>query len=118
MKTYEGTRRQDGCRVVVWEEDGKGRELSRRLDLRQHSHTGFEWGYLGSGPAQLALALCADVLGDNSRALQVYQAFKRRVVSALAGDSWSLTEEQIRSTINAIESDRPALGGEERVPGR
>jgi len=27
-----------------------------RSDLRNHSPNGFEWGYSGSGPAQLALA--------------------------------------------------------------
>jgi hypothetical protein len=31
----------------------------------RNSPTGFGWGYGGSGPAQLALALLADSLGDN-----------------------------------------------------
>ncbi|GAF79707.1 unnamed protein product, partial [marine sediment metagenome] len=39
-------------------------ELPPRLDLRNHSPMGFECGYLGSGPAQLALALLADVFDD------------------------------------------------------
>ena len=33
-----------------------GRKLNPRLDLFNHSPTGFEWGYGGSGPAQTALA--------------------------------------------------------------
>ena len=59
MKTYEGRRGKDGtCFVTV-----DGRNLDLRLDLFNHSPTGFEWGYAGSGPAQLALALLADMLG-------------------------------------------------------
>lgn len=47
------------------------RPLEPRHDLRNHSPDGFEWGYSGSGPAQLALALAADVLGDDDRAVAV-----------------------------------------------
>jgi len=35
-------------------------ELPMRLDLVNHSPSGFEWSYGGSGPAQLALTLLAD----------------------------------------------------------
>jgi hypothetical protein len=42
-----------------------------------HPHnTGLEWGYSGSGPAQLALALAADVLGDDDKAQEIYQRLK------------------------------------------
>jgi hypothetical protein len=34
--------------------------LPLRCDLVNHSPTGFSWGYAGSGPAQLALAILAD----------------------------------------------------------
>ena len=34
------------------------RPLSLHLEVRDHSPTGFAWGYDGSGPAQLALAWC------------------------------------------------------------
>jgi hypothetical protein len=40
------------------------RPLPMRLDLWNHSPTGFEFGYGGSGPAQLALAILADCCGD------------------------------------------------------
>ncbi|HJT79504.1 MAG TPA: DUF6166 domain-containing protein, partial [Gemmataceae bacterium] len=63
MKTYHGMRTEAGCTVTV-EEDGQFTTLPHRLDLRNHSPTGLEWGYAGSGPAQLALALAADVLRD------------------------------------------------------
>jgi hypothetical protein len=40
------------------------RDLSLRLGLRNHSPTGFGWGYGNSGPAQLALAFLKDAVGD------------------------------------------------------
>lgn len=62
MKTYHGYRQMerghDGTiissrcvvQVVV---NGRRRALRPRNDIRDHSPTGFEWGYGGSGPAQL-----------------------------------------------------------------
>ncbi|HEX4607152.1 MAG TPA: DUF6166 domain-containing protein [Urbifossiella sp.] len=101
-----------GCEVTITG-DGRTRQLRPRFDLRRHSHE-FEWGYAGSGPAQLALALAADALGDDARARDIYQRLKSRVVSRLAGDSWTLTEEDIRATAVAIECHRAeARRGEE-----
>src|SRR5439155_13355275 len=106
MKTYTGTRTKDGCLVTVHEDDGTTRDLPLRLDLRNHSPTGPEWGYSGSGPAQLALALAADVLGDDDRAQEVYQRLKFKLVASLPREGWVLTEAQLRSAIDSIEQDR------------
>lgn len=77
--------------VLVREPSGKLRRLDPRLDLANHSPSGFEWGYAGSGPAQLALAILADALGDDGRALQLYQRFKSEVVAQMpADDAWEL----------------------------
>jgi hypothetical protein len=103
MKLYEGTRTPDGCAVTVREGSGQPRPLAKRLDLRCHSATGFEWGYPGSGPAQLALALAADVLGDDDRAQDCYQELKRKVVTPLPREHWSLTGDQLLAAIEAIE---------------
>ena len=70
------------------------RDLPSRLDLYNQSPTGFEWGYGGSGPAQLALALLADAQGDEIAQVH-YQDFKRAVVTDF-GACWSITAEQIR----------------------
>ena len=56
MKVYHGTRTENGVAIVVEEANGECHGLDPRYDLRAHSD-GFEWGYGGSGPAQLALAL-------------------------------------------------------------
>lgn len=101
MKTYTGRRTENGCAVVVSSGDDR-RELDPRFDLRTHSPTGFEWGYGGSGPAQLALALAADVLGDTDEALAVYQRLKFRLVARLAADEWTLEEGELVEVIQAL----------------
>jgi hypothetical protein len=47
-----------------------------------HSPDGFNWGYGGSGPAQLALALLLEVV-DVPTAVSLHQTFKTEVVSQL-----------------------------------
>lgn len=69
--------------------------LSPRHDLRNHSPDGFEWGYGGSGPAQLALAILAHHLGDDQEALRFYQRFKFAVIGAIKDDQWRMTSQDI-----------------------
>jgi len=105
MKTYSGVRTAAGCAVSVADADGC-RALDPRFDLRMHSPDGFEWGYGGSGPAQLALALAADALGDDDAALGVYQRLKFRLVGQLPAAGWTLTTGELAETLAALgESD-------------
>lgn len=105
MKTYRGTWTDTGGQVVV-EENGAARPLDPRFDLHNHSPTGFAWGFGGSGPAQLALALAADFLGDDDMAQHVYQRLKFKLIGGLPRESWALTEDQIRAAITAITRER------------
>jgi len=57
----------------------------RSLRLRNHSPAGFNWGYGGSGPAQLALAILLEELEDDELALTLYQDFKFAVVAGWEG---------------------------------
>jgi hypothetical protein len=104
MKTYHGMRTDAGCTVVV-EEDGEFTGLDYRQDLHDYS-SDIDWGYGGSGPTQLALALAADVLGDDDKAQAVYQRLKARLICGLRHEGWVLTERRIRSAIEAIEQER------------
>src|SRR5438270_11107269 len=96
MKTYRGGRSLDGAVVTV---DGK--PLAPRYDLKRLSPTGFEWTYEGAGPAQLALALLADHLGDDARALALYERFMREVVAFL-DNSWTLTSAEIDEALRQL----------------
>ena len=51
-------------------------EIKRSADLRNHSPTGFNWGYGGIGPAQAALAILLEVCNDDVIAMAHYQDFK------------------------------------------
>lgn len=113
-KTYYGHRKPTGC--YVWSALGppdssgarKCEALDLALDVRDHSPTGFEWGYHGSGPAQLSLALLLDATGDEARALAHYQEFKRDVVSDLKYNRWAMTREEILSWLSGACPDQEA----------
>lgn len=97
MKIYRGTRIDEKTVVTV-----DGRPLDLRLDLRNHSPTGFEWHYMGSGPAQLALAILADCLGDDAKALELHEDFKDQVVAGLPLRAWQLHEEEVLEAVGAL----------------
>src|SRR5215472_12515686 len=96
MKTYSGGRSLAGAQVTA-----DGEKLPPRFDLKRLSPTGFEWTYEGAGPAQLALALLADHLGDDARALALYEKFMRAVVAEL-DNSWELTSADIDAALQAL----------------
>jgi hypothetical protein len=103
MKQYEGKRLGYAAVVTV-----DGRPLRLRLDLWNHSPSGFEWGYCGSGPSQLALALLADHLGDDRKALDLYQRFKWAVVAEWPYRGWTLTSEEIDQALLRIREQAAA----------
>jgi hypothetical protein len=111
LKTYTGYRlpgQQDTAApglVTVHQEGQAPRPLDPRFDLRRHAD-GLNLGYGGSGPAQLALALAADVLGDGEAARDLHQRLKSRLVARLPRDGWALTEEQLRQAIHEIQQER------------
>jgi hypothetical protein len=96
VKTYVGGRSLAGAEVTV-----DGTPLDPRFDLKRLSPTGFEWTYEGNGPAQLALALLADHLGDDERAVQLHQPFMRAVIAEL-DNSWELTSADIDAALKEI----------------
>ena len=81
---------------------GSRLQPGRSLRLLNHSPSGFAWGYLGSGPAQLALAiLLAHGLTD-AEALDLYQHFKSEVVARWKqGDPWTLTRAELDAWLKA-----------------
>jgi hypothetical protein len=85
-KVYVGTFTQKGWYRVHVEiaRNGRAKPLVRPLrHLEIHSPDGFSWGYLGSGPTDLAAALLADATGDSYLAVEMHQLFKSDVVAKL-----------------------------------
>ncbi|RAW44562.1 hypothetical protein DQW50_13545 [Halorubrum sp. 48-1-W] len=99
---YVGYRRR-GRAIVEKQSDQEQLTPERSLELASHSPSGFEWGYGGSGPAQLALALLLDYTDDEDVALAEYMSFKTEVVSQLectgADGCWRLTEREIDAAL-------------------
>jgi hypothetical protein len=115
MKIYVGERDEEDntLTVSIKVDGGRTYPLDPRYDVRNHSPTGFECGYSGSGPAQLALAICCDALGDVAQAERVYQQFKFKVIAGLPSmKDWELTETSVRNTIRELmttqETEDPA----------
>jgi hypothetical protein len=104
VKRYEG-RRQGYAAIVTVD----GRQLNPRLDLWNHSPTGFEWGYGGSGPAQLALAILADHLGDDEQAFNFHHRYKWAVIAELPKRSWTLTSQEIDLVLPKLLDVEPLL---------
>lgn len=95
-RVYSGLRRRDGTTLV----SVNGWPLDPRAGRRSQSVTTFDWGYGGrGGPAQLALAILSDYLGDQGGALLHYEAFTRRVIGRLPKNSWTLTGADIQALV-------------------
>ncbi|MEX0695400.1 MAG: DUF6166 domain-containing protein [Rhodospirillales bacterium] len=98
MKTYTGSRTIDGLVVTV-----DGVPLSDHRTVKTYTDTGFEWGYPGDSPRQLALAILFDHLGVASDAIAAADAFMKKVVAVLDND-WVLTSEQVDAALESINS--------------
>lgn len=115
MRTYKGQRNPaDWSDKTVWVEDDRSGtirkyNLPRCLHVRSHSPDGFEWGYGGSGPAQLALAILVDLLQDDKEAERHHQKFKWAFIAKLKQDEdWDITEKEIRHWLDAKSKKTPA----------
>lgn len=106
---YRGARSKLGATVTV---DCRVLSPATSLRLANHSPDGFEWGYLGSGPTQLALALLLDFTGDRDLAERCHQEFKWQVVAHWDGDLWTFTGKQLRTWLESREHLAQTLASE------
>lgn len=96
MKRYTMERCCEGRRVRVLVHLGNVADEKRPLEhLRKHSPDGFEWGYGGSGPADLARSIVGDVLGDRNPSPNYYQRVKRQLVATLPREGGEITEGEV-----------------------
>lgn len=87
------TDRRETCGFLVGEHSSRrvwfdGGELlpDKSQEVCNHSPDGFAWGYPGSGPAQLALAVSLRLCPSKKDAVLVYQAFKTYWLAKLDKD--------------------------------
>lgn len=111
MVIYRAIRFGNGKCVVTRD----GTKIDPRLDLFNHSPTGFEWGYGGSGPAQTALAILADYLKDDDRAVLLHQKFKWDVVAKQPHRGWYIKESVLRGWLKLHENVKDAQGMADRT---
>ncbi len=60
-----------------------------------HSPAGFEWGYGGSGPADLALNILYAVTKNKELAMRYYQKFKWEFIAVLPEEGGIIKREEI-----------------------
>ena len=65
-----------------------------------HSPDGFGWGYGGSGPSQLALAIVFYYCKNKSKAIKIYQDFKWDIIAELPQTDFEISETSIRQWID------------------
>jgi hypothetical protein len=114
-KKYVGRRNTKGD-AEVCVQDTKTK-LCKPLDpgfaYLRHSPNGFAWGYLGSGPAQLAFAILLDHFGEPGPAVLHYQDFKFSIIASFAVDEGlEITTEQIENFLAWNRVERSRANGE------
>lgn len=106
MKIYNGSKNPEipgPAIVMVGNENFSWYELDPgpSLKIRNHSPDGFQWGYGGSGPSQLALAILLDLGIDIQIAEEIYQKFKFDVIANLP-PIWEKSESEFLESIERI----------------
>ena len=106
--TIRGERRKGEVLVTV---DGAPLDWRSSLAVRNHSPTGPSWGYGGSGPAQLALAILLAVT-DAATAERFYQQFEWSVIAPIEADRWALDASDV---LDGLESAAAGTAGVVRL---
>jgi hypothetical protein len=99
MLIYQGSRIDNKVQVVYFDDERNHIFLltpKRSQALFNHSPDGFNYGYGGSGPAQLALALLLDVTENPDLSVRLHQDFKWEFVAKWDQEfPWKISEKTI-----------------------
>lgn len=109
-KSYVLNRRCFGRRCLVLVDGGAWYWLPH---LVRHSPTGFEWGYAGSGPADLARSIAGDHMGVDDPSPLIYQTVKDELVAPLPQEGSFIPVRAVDDIVNRIllERTRAMRGG-------
>jgi DNA-directed RNA polymerase subunit RPC12/RpoP len=87
--------------ICFRDDDGIHTNVPQRI--KQHSPTGFEWGYGGSGPADLALNILSLFAGQEF-AERYHQDFKREFIASMPHEGGMIRREDIIQWIKEKEA--------------
>ena len=95
-RVFRGKKTEDD-RIVEIEQDGNVSRLplGPSLEIADPSPDGFNWGYNGSGSAQLSLGILYEVSNNAKLALAYAPFFKSDHVSRW-GERWEMSEREVR----------------------
>ena len=99
-------RTPDADDVVLWR-TMEGQARASVPHAVRHSPSGIEWGYAGSGPADLARSVLLALAGEQT-AGQLYQAFKAEVVASVPYAGGVIRAADVRTWIAAQLATHPA----------
>ncbi len=118
MKIYSGVRVSVGNLAVTVRTLAQDQETLNEKPLfhvNYHSPDGFEWGYGGSGPSDLALSILADhfkeehgpvgqneIMDGSHPAVKLHQQFKFAFVARFSTGQWVLSSEQIDEWVTGL----------------
>ena len=102
MKIFRGRKIGTDC-IVELTDEGYTTQLSleKSLLVVDHSKDGFQWGYNGSVPAQLAAAILYEGTDDLDLTRQYYQLFKSDHVFYW-GTDFEINEFQVRDWLRSV----------------
>ena len=111
MKIFRGEKRKVGGCIVKMDNNGCTTELSleKSFEVVQHSPDGFQWGYGGSGPAQLAAAILYETTNNPELTRRYYQDFKFDHVSQWE-DTFEINELEIKIWLSLVGAEIEILG--------
>lgn len=110
--TYKGTWSQEKWYQVTIDDRPFDPKPSQKI--RNHSPDGFSWGYSGSGPAQLALAILLKET-DRETAERLYQIFKDECIACLSRTlPWTMKSGEVQVWIEDCLSRLNTLQKEQR----
>ncbi|MXY70998.1 MAG: hypothetical protein F4Y47_20910 [Acidobacteriia bacterium] len=94
--------------------DGGALVTGIRQDWVLHSPTGFEWGYLGGGPADLALNILLFATGDRDFARQHYMRYRNEVVGWIPKEGGELGAAEVLEWVARFREDDRATNAVSR----
>jgi hypothetical protein len=81
---------------IILQRDGSGGIMTNvSRNITQHSLAGFEWGYGGSGPADLALNILA-MFTDQKTAEELHQVFKWDYIAKLPHEGGTIKGRDVK----------------------